>query len=454
MDTSALPRSPVTLHSSDRYASLGTRFKQVRDATESLCEFMHPEDYVVQSMEDASPTKWHLAHTTWFFETFVLAHADPAYRPFHPEFAYLFNSYYVQAGERWQRPYRGLLSRPTVEEVYAYRAYVNEAMHRLLEVGLSQLPQEKQHSLHTRIEIGLNHEQQHQELLLTDAKHLFSINPLRPAFHPDAASAAAATSSPVPLNWVSFEETISSIGHNEDSFFYDNEKPFHRELIPAFDLASRTVTSDEFLEFMNDGGYRRPELWLSLGWAAVEAGKWEAPMYWEPVEKNQPAAQTTRADQWQTFTLGGMRPVDGHGPLTHISYFEADAYARWKGCTLPTEFMWEHACRAADCSPEHGNFVESRQLHPVAAPAGPGLQQMLGNLWEWTASPYTAYPGYQAPPGALGEYNGKFMCNQIVLRGGSCATPQSHIRPGYRNFFPPAARWQFSGIRLARYRDL
>ncbi len=420
-------------------------YTDVRWATEALCATLETEDYVIQSMPDCSPTKWHLAHTTWFFETFILGEAEDNYRPFHPDFAYLFNSYYVQAGERWQRPQRGLLSRPTVSEVYAYRAHVDQAMLALLENILPTFDPETAAQILTRIEIGLNHEQQHQELLLTDIKHLLSINPLRPVFRENLGEhcAKAAGAEAAPAEWIAFDEGIRPIGFEGDSFFYDNEKPRHRQLIPAFELASRTVTCGEYMEFMAAKGYEHPELWLSLGWTAVEANGWNAPLYWEK--------SGSGTDDWEMFTLQGMRPVNVNEPVTHISFFEADAYARWRGCDLPTEAMWEIACREGGASADRGNFVEDNCFHPVPSASGPGLQQMLGNVWEWTSSPYIAYPGYKAPPGALGEYNGKFMCNQRILRGGSCATPQSHIRPTYRNFFPPDARWQFSGIRLAKY---
>lgn len=426
-----------------RLSELARQYALVRQQTLDLCASLEPEDYVIQSMPDTSPTKWHLAHTTWFFETFLLAEGQADYQPFHPDFAYLFNSYYVQAGKRWQRPHRGLLSRPTVNEVQQYRHHVDAAMNHFFEVTIPSMSDAEADSYLTRIEIGLNHEQQHQELLVTDIKHAFSINPLKPAFHPDPAgqkNASAAGDIP-PAEWVEFEESIAEIGYGGTKFFYDNEMPKHRQLVPAFELMNRTVTCAEYLQFMEDGGYSRPELWLSLGWAAVEAHEWEAPLYWESADNGD--------TDWRMFTAGGMRDLDFNEPVTHVSFFEADAYARWKGLDLPTEAMWESACRQSGCTAESGNFVESGLFHPVTS-KGDGLLQMLGNTWEWTSSPYTAYPGYRAPSGALGEYNGKFMCNQMVLRGGSCATPQSHIRMTYRNFFPPDARWQFSGIRLSR----
>lgn len=405
------------------------RYRAVRRFTEALCTPLAVEDYVVQTMTDVSPTKWHLAHTTWFFETFVLAPHATGYRPFHPQYAYLFNSYYVQAGERHCRDRRGYLSRPTVEEVYRYRAYVDEHMTRLLETAGTATRQ----AIEPLVEIGLHHEQQHQELLLTDIKHVFSVNPLRPAY---AALQPRPSAPAPPLGWVAFGEGLHTFGHEGEGFAYDNEGPRHRAFLHAFELATRPVTCGEYLAFMDDGGYRRPELWLSEGWATAQAGGWTEPFYWE------------RHDgQWYHYTLSGLRPIDEAEPVCHVSYFEADAYARWVGARLPEEREWELAARSV---PVAGNFVEDGHYHPVPAVPGEGLLQLFGDLWEWTRSPYAPYPGYEPAPGALGEYNGKFMCNQFVLRGGSCATSRTHIRPTYRNFFPPAATWQFTGIRLAR----
>ncbi len=437
----ATPSTSQTSPSTSRAAFLKGRYDEIRRATARLCVGLEAEDYVIQSMPDCSPAKWHLAHTTWFFETFILKEADPGYQPFHPQFAYLFNSYYVQAGERWQRSQRGLLSRPTVREIYEYRDHVDRAMEEFFESGISARMEEDSARLLTRVEIGLQHEQQHQELLVTDLKNLFSLNPLRPALKMDIT--AAPSQGVAVLGWVKFDEAVRKIGYDGDGFFYDNEKPLHHELVPAFELATRTITCGEYMEFMEDAGYSRPELWLSLGWAAVEENGWTAPLYWEQEPDGEPG-------QWQMFTATGMRAVDPSEPVTHISFFEADAYARWRGCDLPTEAMWESACLQSENTPESGHFVEDGDLHPVAAVATGGLDQMFGNVWEWTASPYVAYPGHRAPSGALGEYNGKFMCNQMVLRGGSCVTPRSHIRATYRNFFPPESRWQFSGIRLAK----
>jgi ergothioneine biosynthesis protein EgtB len=386
---------------------------------------------VVQSMEDVSPTKWHLAHTSWFFETFVLVPHLAGYTPYHPSYGYLFNSYYMQAGERHCRAQRGYLSRPTVAEVHAYRAHVDHGVERLL----ADAGEELLGRVEPLVTLGIHHEQQHQELLITDIKHVFSVNPLRPAFH----EPSAAPSSPAPpLRWIAFDEGVRRIGHAGDGFSYDNESPRHRVFLEAFELASRPATNGEFLAFMEDGGYARPELWLSAGWAAAQENAWSEPFYWE-----------RRDGRWWSYTLAGMREVDPDEPVCHLTYFEADAFARWAGARLPTEAEWEVA--AADV-PVRGNLVESGRLHPAAAGEDPGGAplQLYGDVWEWTRSQYSPYPGYAPAEGAIGEYNGKFMCNQFVLRGGSCATPASHLRPTYRNFFPADAAWQFSGLRLAR----
>lgn len=415
--------------------NLAARYGTVRALSEQLCEPLATEDYVVQSMEDVSPTKWHLAHTSWFFETFILKPHLPGYREINPEYAYLFNSYYMQAGERHCRAQRGYISRPTVSEVYEYRRHVDEAMHALL-LGAGDAV-----AVAPLVEIGLNHEQQHQELMLTDIKHVFSVNPLRPAYRAaqaatTPASSSASSPSPGPLQWTELEGGLCEIGHHGAGFAYDNESPRHRVWLDPYRLANRLVTAGEYLEFMEDGGYRRPELWLSMGWATLQEQAWTEPFYWEQ-----------RDGDWWHYTLAGMRPVERTEPVCHLSYYEADAFARWAGARLPTEAEWEVA---AATLPVRGNFVEDGVLHPAPAPSSEGLQQMFGDVWEWTASQYTPYPGYTAPPGALGEYNGKFMCNQFVLRGGSCATSQTHIRATYRNFFPPEATWQFSGLRLAQ----
>jgi ergothioneine biosynthesis protein EgtB len=413
---------------------LGVRFEQVRRFTESLCEGLATEDYVVQSMPDVSPTKWHLAHTSWFFETFVLQPYAPGYRPLNPAYAFLFNSYYVQAGERHCRAQRGYISRPTVAEVFAYRRHVDDAIQELLDSADENLLER----LEPLVTIGLHHEQQHQELLLTDIKHVFGVNPLRPVFR--ARSEDGVARAPLPLCWIGFEGGVHRIGHAGEGFAYDNEGPRHRVFLEPFELASRLVTNGEYLEFMEDGGYRRPELWLSMGWAAAQENEWTEPFYWE-----------RRDGAWHLFTLSGMREVDPAEPVCHLSYFEADAYSRWAGARLPTEAEWEVAAASAS---GRGNFVEYGAYHPLAAAkAGPDsadLLQMYGDAWEWTQSQYTPYPGYKPPEGALGEYNGKFMCNQFVLRGGSCATSETHIRATYRNFFPPDTTWQFTGLRLTR----
>lgn len=422
-------------HSADGVAApastasqLAGQFQAVRGTTERLADGLEPEDMVVQSMPDVSPTKWHLAHTSWFFEQFVLMPHLAGYSPLEPVYLYLFNSYYHQAGERHCRDQRGYISRPTVSEVYAYRRRVDDAVLELLD-GLDE---EQFATLAPLMALGLHHEQQHQELLLTDIKHVFSVNPLRPAY----TAHAAAQNGPAPLRWHALDGGVHEIGHTGDGFAYDNESPRHRVFLEPYELASRLVTNGEYLEFMEDGGYSRPELWLSLGWAQLEEEGWSEPFYWEE-----------RDGRWQLYTLAGMRDVDPAEPVSHLSYFEADAYARWAGARLPTEAEWEHAATGV---PIRGNFADSPRLHPAPAESSDGLSQLYGDLWEWTSSSYAPYPGFQPAEGAVGEYNGKFMCNQYVLRGGSCATPAGHIRSSYRNFFPPDATWQFTGVRLAR----
>ncbi|MGD9954280.1 MAG: ergothioneine biosynthesis protein EgtB, partial [Burkholderiales bacterium] len=387
-------------------------------------------DCALQSMPDASPVKWHLAHTTWFFETFVLEPHAPGYRPFDAHFRVLFNSYYNAVGDKHPRPERGLISRPDLARILAYRKYVDHAMAALLS---DESLAERSTAL---VELGLQHEQQHQELVLTDVKHLLSCNPLKPAYHAPWPLTPVRARKP---HWLAFEPGVREIGHAGAGFAYDNESPRHRVMLAPFGIATHPVTHGDFIDFIEDGGYRRPGLWLSAGWEAVQAGGWEAPMYWE-----------RRSDGWHTFTLHGMVRVDPHTPVCHLSFYEAEAYARWAGARLPTEAEWEVAAAA---SPVEGNFVEGGALHPLALrsdPAKGALAQAYGDVWEWTRSDYSPYPGFRAAEGAVGEYNGKFMCGQYVLRGGSCATPRSHIRLTYRNFFPPGARWQFSGLRLAR----
>lgn len=418
----------VVSHAPAPPGDLAIRYRAVRTLTERLREPLSAEDCQGQSMEDASPTKWHLAHTSWFFETFVLAPGWSDYRPFHAEFRVLFNSYYQQIGPQHPRQQRGLLTRPSLDEVLAYRAHVDRRVLELLATGNG-----RREPLTAVIELGLHHEQQHQELILTDAKHLLAANPLRPAYR-------EATSTPrtggVPLHWSSYAGGLSEIGHNGRGFAFDNEQPRHDTVLSPFALSTRLVTNGEFLAFVEDHGYEQPALWLSDGWSAARARGWAAPLYWE-----------RRDGTWLQFTLTGLRPLALDEPVCHLSFYEADAYATWSGARLPTEAEWEVAAAPERVS---GNLLDSGLLHPAPAAHGNGMQQLFGDVWEWTRSAYAAYPGYRPPTGALGEYNGKFMCNQIVLRGGSCATPASHIRATYRNFFPPDARWQFSGIRLAK----
>ncbi len=405
-------------------------FKAIRAFSHFLTEPLEPEDFVIQSMENASPTKWHLAHTSWFYETFVLGKYKAGFESLHPQYAYFFNSYYLQTGVPFSRANRGMLSRPTVKEVFEYRAYVNEQM----ETFIQQCDEETWLQVAPVIEIGNHHEQQHQELILTDLKYLLAQNPLLPIYRERVVSESVPASE---LTWTEFEEGLVEIGNKGNEFTYDNEHPHHRTFVQDFELANRLVTNGEFLEFMNDGGYQKSPFWLDEGWSSVGRESWEAPLYW-----------FKRDGEWMQFTLSGARPVDPNEPVTHISYFEADAFARWKGVRLPTEQEWEHACNGQSIG---GNFVDEKHFHPVPInSANQGLSQMYGDVWEWTMSSYSPYPNYKPLPGALGEYNGKFMANQYVLRGGSCATSKSHIRKTYRNFFHTNARWQFSGIRLAR----
>ena len=412
--------------------SLLDQYRAVRAFSEKICAPLQPEDYVIQSMPDASPAKWHLAHTSWFFETFLLKPYLPGYHSPHPQYDFLFNSYYNTIGERHCRPKRGLISRPTVEDTYAYRAYVDTHMAALLSGADTDLA-----TLEPLLTLGLHHEQQHQELMVTDLKHLFFDNPLCPVYQPRRD---LSTGTPPAIKWIAFGEGVREIGWNSSSFAFDNETPRHKEYLPAFALGSRLITNGEYLQFMEDGGYTRPELWLSEGWNEVNAQGWQSPLCW-----------WNRKGDWQEFTLAGMAPLSLDTPVCHVSLFEADAYARWAGARLATEAEWEIA---SETVPLCGNFADSGRFHPAALSSQdtePGqLQQMFGDVWEWTRSQYTPYPGYAPLPGALGEYNGKFMCNQFVLRGGSCATSHSHMRPTYRNFFPPDARWQFTGIRLAK----
>ena len=413
-------------------SELKQRYRRVRKFSEKLCETLEPEDHVIQTMPEASPIKWHMAHTSWFFETFILKQFFAGYDSLHPQYAFLFNSYYNAVGPFYSRPHRGLLSRPTVKEVFHYRSDIDLLVSELIE-SADELLLAK---LEPILILGLHHEQQHQELMRADIKNVFWHNPLRPAYRKRDQVA------PLPMlemEWINFEEGIRWVGFEGAEFSYDNEGPRHRVFIQPFGLASRLVTNADFLEFIAAGGYRRPELWLSLGWNAVKERGWESPLYWE-----------NRDGKWFTMTLAGMTELVPEEPVCHVSLFEADAYARWSGARLPTEEEWEIASSGL---PLKGNFAENEIFHvaPLASPvSGDKPAQMFGDVWEWTRSSYSPYPGYSAAPGALGEYNGKFMCNQYVLRGGSCATSQSHIRRTYRNFFPPDARWQFTGIRLAK----
>jgi ergothioneine biosynthesis protein EgtB len=409
------------------------QYQTVRARTVALAAPLTAEDQLVQSMPDASPTKWHLAHTSWFFETFVLGPHVAGYRVFDARFGFLFNSYYEALGARVARAERGQLSRPSLAEVHAYRRHVDEAMvpaiARWLEGGAPQ-----NDALATCV-VGLHHEQQHQELILTDIKHAFAGNPLRPAYAEAKAKAPPSAEAAGPPQMRTFEEGLVWIGHEGPAFAFDNEGPRHRRFLRAFAIAERPVTCGEYLAFMRDRGYERPELWLSDGWHERQRAGWRAPLYWEQ----------TSDGAWTMFTLTGSRPIDAREAVAHVSYYEADAFARWAGMRLPTEEEWEHAAaREKPDEPRHEDFT-APALHP-----GPARTRMFGEVWQWTQSPYNAYPGYRAPDGAIGEYNGKFMCNQMVLRGGSCFTPPGHVRPSYRNFFPPTARWQASGLRLAR----
>lgn len=423
---------------------LAERYRNIRAFSETVAAPLAPEDCVIQSMPDVSPTRWHLAHTTWFFETFLLKNR-PEFEPYDPAFDFLFNSYYNTLGEQFPRHRRGLLSRPTVDQVLQFRKHVDERVLACIELG----------SLTDRewmtIEIGLNHEQQHQELMLTDIKHVLACNPMAPRYSERAIAPTPTTGA---SRLVQFSGGLRSIGHDGGDFAYDNESPRHQVFLYPFEISNRLVTCGEFLQFIKDGGYQHPQWWLSAGWQTVSQEEWKAPLYWQHKD-----------DQWWQFTLAGMQPIDHDAPVCHVSYFEADAYARWAGMRLPTEAEWEIASsQAIDDGRFADELIHSEQaVHPSpvatetatekVGDARQGfvpLQQMSGVCWQWTQSPYVAYPGYRPEEGALGEYNGKFMCGQYVLRGGSCATPSGHVRPTYRNFFPPDARWQFTGIRLAR----
>jgi ergothioneine biosynthesis protein EgtB len=451
-------------------SALAERFRTVRAATLALIAPLSPEDLMVQSCPEASPAKWHLAHTSWFFETFVLSEYLAGYKPFHPDFHWLFNSYYNSLGEMPEKKLRASFSRPPLTDILAYRTYVDANIARLLDAP-PEYPANAEAA--RRIALGLEHEQQHQELIATDIKHALFTNPLHPAYRVPAILPPSEAIAP-PLDWVAFNPGLTEIGFAPDpnandpstAFCFDNETPRHTVYLAPFALATRLVTCAEFLAFMDDNGYTRPELWLSEGWTTIRAEGWDAPLYWQ----RDPSTHSG----WRIYTMHGWRALDdlSETPVCHLSFFESDAYARWAarhtpGARLPTEFEWEHAAvvssreeREQLCSRRFKagsvpNMLESDRLHPVPARATQdsiqeGLQQIFGDVWEWTSSGYTGYPGYRPLPGALGEYNGKFMSSQVILRGGSCVTPASHIRATYRNFFPPSTRWQFSGLRLAR----
>ena len=405
---------------------LSERLMRTRALSQDLARPLSDEDQVVQAMDDASPTKWHLAHTTWFFEAFVLSQHLPGYPRFDERFEYCFNSYYESVGPRHPRPFRGLLTRPSGDEVRAYRAHVDEALVKLF---AHDVPKEAL----SLIELGINHEQQHQELLLTDILSLFASQPLKPAYRDDDVGVPA--DEVAPPAFTAFEGGLFEVGHEGAGFSYDNEGPRHEQLIRSFKLANRCVTNAEWITFIKDGGYETAALWLADGWTLINAEGWRAPLYFEPNDGS-----------YGQMSLLGFRPVDPGAPVTHVSYFEADAFARWAGYRLPSEFEWEHASASVA---ERGQTLGSGHLRPQRAPNETGLSQMFGDVWEWTASAYLPYPGYEPARGAVGEYNGKFMCNQFVLKGGSCVTPEGHVRRTYRDFFYPHQRWQFTGLRLA-----
>ena len=457
-----MPASTESQTVSRAAQSLLARFRAVRAATLAFTQPLTPEDLMVQSSPDASPVKWHLAHTSWFFETFVLSPYADGYQPFHPDFQWLFNSYYTSLGDMPAKNLRASFSRPPLDQIIAYRAYVDQAIEQLLESDLGANEDE----ILRRMALGHEHEQQHLELIATDIKHALFTNPLHPAYL-EPSTPYTLVPTPSPAEFLTFSGDLTEIGISPDpadpqAFAFDNETPRHKVFLQPFQIANRLVTAAEYLAFINDNGYTRPELWLSEGWSTMRAAGWQAPLYWQ--------RDSNTETGWTIYTLHGFQPLDAllAAPVCHVSFFEADAFARWSGCRLPTEFEWEHACcslplssptpfvfpfrgEAEDpASPVAANMLESAALHPHPAANSPELQQMYGDTWEWTSSGYTGYPGYKPLPGALGEYNGKFMSSQVILRGGSCVTPETHIRATYRNFFPPATRWQFSGLRLAK----
>lgn len=410
-----------------------SKYQATRARTMRLAESLSAEDQQIQACPEASPTKWHLAHTTWFFEEFVLGASDAGPPPFHPRYQFLFNSYYESVGPRHARPQRGLLSRPSLHDVHAYRSFVDDHVTRLLQ---RQVPR----SVSQRLVLGIAHEEQHQELILTDILANFAVNPLLPGWRPDDGirSGVAATT-----DWVAFEGGLFPVGAEADAFHFDNEGPSHRVFLEPFSLRSTLVTNAEVAAFVEAEGYQNSSLWLSDGLEWAQSQRAEAPHYWR-----------RGTDGWSEFTLYGERPLDPQAPATHLNGYEADAIATWLGARLPTEQEWEVAARSSLAGPDTGRWLETGPVVPLHARAGsPGLQALWGECWEWTRSAYAPYPGFRPAEGALGEYNGKFMCNQWVLRGGSCATPPGHVRVTYRNFFYPSQHWQFSGVRLAKDRS-
>lgn len=429
MSKATAEQRSVSSLNTDTSQDILAAYTAVRAATEMLCQPLEIDDFQIQTMPDVSPTKWHIAHVSWFFETFLLRLYLFNYQPFHPQFAHLFNSYYETVGSFHPRPQRGFLNRPTVKEVFEYRAYVDEHMQQLL----TQHGHAERDEIVMRTRVGINHEQQHQELMLTDIKHVFATNPLKPAYQ---ERTLPTTTQSLALHWRSHPGGLLTTGNTgEGEFCYDNEMPPHQTYVAPFKIASRLVTNGEYIEFINDHGYERVDLWLSDAWSTVKQQQWQAPLYWQQ-----------RDNEWWHMTLNGMQPVDLNAPLCHVSLYEADAFARWSGKRLPSEAEWEVIARQ---QPIAGNLRDSGNLHPVTSQTSDEIQQLYGDVWEWTQSPYSPYPGFKALAGSLGEYNGKFMCSQFVLRGGSCVTPADHIRVTYRNFFYPGDRWQFSGLRLA-----